>query len=108
MTDTGNFRFENTSPNALRVAADLVENGANPNKIYKYCYESKTKNLVMFHDCGIEIDGTMVYGLAAISYLNRRLKEYQGEGWRMFALMKKVIADNNFDFKARMSEIYGK
>ena len=51
---------------------------------------------------------TMVYGLAAVSYLNRRLKEYQGEGWRMFALMKKVIADNNFDFKARMNEIYGK
>ena len=66
------------------------------------------KNLVMFHDCGIDIDGTMVYGLAAVSYLNRRLKEYQGEEWRMFALMKKVIADNNFDFKARMSEIYGK
>ena len=50
MTDTGNFRFENTSPNALRVAADLVEKGAIPNKIYKYCYESKTKNLVMFQN----------------------------------------------------------
>ena len=50
MTDTGNFRFENTSPNALRAAADLVENGANPNKLYKLCYESKTKNLVMFQN----------------------------------------------------------
>ena len=50
MTDTGNFRFENTSPNALRAAADLVELGANPNKLYKLCYESKTKNLVMFQN----------------------------------------------------------
>ena len=50
MTDTGNFRFENTSPNALRVAADLVELGASPNKLYKLCYESKTKNLVMFQN----------------------------------------------------------
>ena len=50
MTDTGNFRFENTSPNTLRVAADLVELGANPNKLYKLCYESKTKNLVMFQN----------------------------------------------------------
>lgn len=50
MTDTGNFRFENTSPNALRSAADLVELGANPNKLYKLCYESKTKNLVMFQN----------------------------------------------------------
>ena len=50
MTDTGNFRFENTSPNALRAAADLVELGANSNKLYKLCYESKTKNLVMFQN----------------------------------------------------------
>jgi hypothetical protein len=64
------------------------------------------KNLVMFHSCGIKLDGRMVYGAAAISVLNKRLNEYKGEGWRMFALMKKVIADNNFDFKKRMSEIY--
>ena len=64
------------------------------------------KNLVMFHDCGIEVNGRMVYGAAAVSVLNKRLNEYKGEGWRMFALMKKVIEDNKFDFKARMAEIY--
>jgi hypothetical protein len=64
------------------------------------------KNLVMFHNCGIKVDGRIVYGMAAVSVLNKRLNEYQGEGWRMFALMKKVIADNNFDFQNRMSEIY--
>ena len=66
------------------------------------------KNLVMFHGCGIEVNGRMVYGAAAVSVLNKRLDEYQGEGWRMFALMKKVIKDNDFDFNARMNEIYGK
>ncbi len=50
MTDTGNFRFENTSPNTFRAVADLVEFGANPNKLYKLCYESKTKNLVLFQN----------------------------------------------------------
>jgi hypothetical protein len=64
------------------------------------------KNLVMFHGCGIKVDKKMVYGAAAVSMLNKKLVEYQGEGWRMFALMKKVIEDNNFDFKKRMSEIY--
>ena len=64
------------------------------------------KNLVMFHGCGIEVNKKMVYGAAATSVLNKKLVEYQGEGWRMFALMKKVIEDNNFDFKKRMSEIY--
>ena len=50
MTDTGNFRFENTSPDALRIAADLVELGANPSIIYKNCYEAKSKNFVMFQN----------------------------------------------------------
>lgn len=66
------------------------------------------KNLVMFHSCGVEVNGNMVYGAAAVSVLNKRLNEYKGEGWRMFALMKKVIKDNNFDFQKRMNEIYGK
>ena len=50
MTDTGNFRFDNTNPNSFRAVAELVELGANPNKLYKLCYESKTKNLVMFQN----------------------------------------------------------
>ena len=50
MTDTGNFRFENTSANAFKAVADLVEKGANPNVLYKQCYETKTKNLVMFQN----------------------------------------------------------
>lgn len=50
MTDTGNFRFENTSSNTFRTAADLVDAGANPNYIYKKCYETKTKNYVMFQN----------------------------------------------------------
>ena len=50
MTDTGNFRFENTSANVFRAAADLVEAGANPNYIYKQCYETKTKNFVLFQN----------------------------------------------------------
>lgn len=65
------------------------------------------KNLVMFHNCGIKVDKFDVrYGMSAVAFLNGKLDQYKGEGWRMFALMKKVIADNNFDFKARMEEIY--
>ena len=50
MTDTGNFRFENTTSNVFRAVADLVEAGANPNRLYKYCYETKSKNFVMFQN----------------------------------------------------------
>lgn len=67
------------------------------------------KNLVMFHECGIKVGKFDVkYGMDAVAFLTDKLDVYQGEGWRMFALMKKVIADNNFDFQARMAEIYKK
>ena len=71
------------------------------------------KNLVMFHNCFIEIGEDFGYtykvnGMGAMKVLNDKLDEYKGEGWRMFALMKKVIADNNFDFDAHMKEIYNK
>ena len=65
------------------------------------------KNLVMFHDCGIitEPYSVVVRGTDAVNFLNNKLDEYKGEGWRMFALMKKVIKDNGFDFDKRMKEL---
>lgn len=38
--DTGNFRHDNTSADALRIAADLVEAGAKPAAIYRELFES--------------------------------------------------------------------
>ncbi len=42
MTDTGNFRFSNTSADVLRIAADLVDCGANPSDIYDEVYNQNT------------------------------------------------------------------
>ncbi|MCD5412332.1 MAG: bifunctional oligoribonuclease/PAP phosphatase NrnA [Thermodesulfovibrionales bacterium] len=39
-TDTGNFRFKSTTPEVLRVAADLVEAGAKPYVIYEELFGS--------------------------------------------------------------------
>ena len=71
------------------------------------------KNLVMFHDCRFFTDDHYpIYGLGDVmgnmNHLKSKLDEYRGEGWRMFALMKKVIEDNNFNFHRRMKEIYNK
>jgi phosphoesterase RecJ-like protein len=38
LTDTGNFRFGNTRPRALRVAASLLETGLDPERIYESVY----------------------------------------------------------------------
>lgn len=50
LTDTGGFRYENTSENVFKSAAQLVKIGINPNEIYKHCYELKSKNFVMFQN----------------------------------------------------------
>jgi phosphoesterase RecJ-like protein len=40
MTDTGGFRFSNTHPRTLRIGADLLERGLNPEQIYSQVYAS--------------------------------------------------------------------
>lgn len=64
------------------------------------------KNLIMFHNCAIEYQYEIFRREAAMQELKYKLDNYQGEGWRMFAFMKKVIADNNFDFNKKIKEIY--
>lgn len=48
LTDTGSFRFNNTKPETLHAAAELVKLGVDPTDIYKKVYESDSKTLVMF------------------------------------------------------------
>lgn len=63
------------------------------------------KNLVMFHGCVIFDKNFTFAGVNAANHLKNKLIEYRGEGYRMFALMKKVIDDNGFDFNKRMEEL---
>ncbi|HOR27397.1 MAG TPA: DHH family phosphoesterase [Candidatus Sumerlaeota bacterium] len=42
MTDTGSFRFNNTGATQLRVAAELVEAGARPDRIARLAWGSQT------------------------------------------------------------------
>jgi len=41
MTDTGSFRYSNTSPSAFRLAGDLVELGVDPWKMSSNLYENQ-------------------------------------------------------------------
>jgi bifunctional oligoribonuclease and PAP phosphatase NrnA len=40
VTDTGRFQYANTTPKALRLAAELVEAGANIHEVFQQVYES--------------------------------------------------------------------
>ena len=39
-TDTGSFRYSNTTPESMRIAATLIEAGADPWKVTENVYES--------------------------------------------------------------------
>src|SRR5437867_3726692 len=40
VTDTGRFQYTNTTPKALRLAAELVEAGADVHRVFQGIYES--------------------------------------------------------------------
>jgi bifunctional oligoribonuclease and PAP phosphatase NrnA len=71
VTDTGRFQYTNTTPKALRLAADLVEAGADVHRVFQGVYESvefaKLKLL------GRALDRAQVYegGRLVVSYLLR-------------------------------------
>lgn len=54
LTDTGGFRYENTSPKVFIYASELIEMGLNPTKIYRQCYESKPKAMALLNAYAIQ------------------------------------------------------
>lgn len=46
LTDTGGFRFSNTTPRALQVAAALLEIGVDPESIYEQVYASSPEGRI--------------------------------------------------------------
>src|SRR5438309_1517547 len=71
VTDTGRFQYTNTTPKALRLAAELVESGANVHRIFQGVYESvqfaKLKLLARALDRAQVFEG----GALVVSYLLR-------------------------------------
>ena len=50
LTDTGSFRYSNTSANTFKIASQLLDIGIKPNEIAQKCYDSYPKNFVMFQN----------------------------------------------------------
>jgi bifunctional oligoribonuclease and PAP phosphatase NrnA len=49
LTDTGGFRFSNTSSDVLHICADLADRGAEPAIIYERAYASCSRNGMRLH-----------------------------------------------------------
>src|SRR5579871_2281089 len=71
VTDTGRFQYSNTTPKALRLAADLVEAGADVHGIFRHVYE--TVQFAKLKLLARALEHARVYegGRLVISYLLR-------------------------------------
>jgi len=48
LTDTGGFRFSNTSQKTMQYAGELLSYGVEPSDVFQKCYESQSKDMVLF------------------------------------------------------------
>ena len=66
------------------------------------------KNMIMFHNIYLQnyYTGARYDTRDSLTYLTEMNDKYRNDGYKLLALLKKTIKDNNFDFDARMKEIY--
>ena len=71
VTDTGRFQYTNTTPKALRLAAELVEAGADVHRVFRVIYESV--DLAKLRLVAKALERAQVYegGRLVVSYLLR-------------------------------------
>jgi phosphoesterase RecJ-like protein len=71
VTDTGRFQYSNTTPKALRLAAELVEAGADVHGVFKHVYETVQFAKLKLLARALEHARLFEGGRLVISYLER-------------------------------------
>jgi phosphoesterase RecJ-like protein len=71
VTDTGRFQYSNTTPKALRLAADLVEAGADVHAVFQEVYESVQFAKLKLLARALERARVLEGGRIVVSYLLR-------------------------------------
>ncbi len=68
LTDTGWFRYSNTTPRILRIGADLLDNEIDVSEIYRMIYQRNDLNLIRLtgivaSDIVSEMNGLLLWGM---------------------------------------------
>ena len=66
MTDTGGFKYENTTPETFILASELVKLGVSPTQEYRACYETKPQSMVQFQ--AYVVSNTVFYNEGTIAF----------------------------------------
>lgn len=64
------------------------------------------QNLIRFHNCiAINDTGKRLNKCQSLAFISAKAEEYKdGEGWRLLAVLKKMLEDNNIDIREKMEE----
>ena len=97
MTDTGSFRFRSTTSNTHQIVADLIDKGAENDKIHNQVYDANSYNrLLLLGQALTNLKALPVYKTAFITLSNEEKKKYgyqkgDTEGVVNYALSLKDI-----------------
>jgi len=98
LTDTGSFRYSNTSGKALNTVAKLIDLGVSPVETYKQCYETYTKNHVLFQSlCMTNAIFTENDKIAYIVVYKKDIEKYNVEDDCTEGLSEKLRAINTVE-----------
>lgn len=90
MTDTGSFRFSNTTPRAFTISGELFQFGANPHKVHQEVNEKESLSKVklfghMLRNLRLELDGKVAIMSVTKDFFERLgAKPYDTEGFADF------------------------
>ena len=64
------------------------------------------QNLIRFHDCvAFDDSENRLDKFQSLSFVSAKAEAYKnGQGWRLFAVLKKMLDDNNINIKKKMAE----
>ena len=82
LTDTGGFRHENTTEEALRLAAELVHLGADPAWIALKSYKSRAVSTLRLEALAVAAMRTELAGRLVWSEVTRGMLEEAGASWQ--------------------------
>jgi bifunctional oligoribonuclease and PAP phosphatase NrnA len=110
VTDTGRFMYENTTPIAHRMAAEMIEAGVEPHKVYRELYEDLPFRRLQLLQRALSSVERHDDGALTIAHLTRGDYEETGaletdsegvvdhmravEGTRVAALVRELLSDD--------------
>lgn len=93
LTDTGSFKFDNTTSRSLRYAAEMIDMGLSTSEMYKRCFETQSKNMVLFQSYCVSkavfLDDDKI---AYTTVYKKDMEKFQGEDDFTEGLTEKLRA----------------